>query len=239
MIDFYDVTDTPVQFGRQLPLLTAVNIHIPPGRHGLVSATPEFTPPLLDLLAGVRPPDQGRIEHSGRVSWVIGRGGFVRGHTTGKDLIQLLASVYTFDFDIAVDVVTNLVSQPDYLDTSVSLWPGFARRELTFALALVPEFDLYLIDAQLPFGPNRFARLWQALFEERLAGKSLILSCSRPSQMLDHCATALVHEQQGLRLDNDIDTCVARYPARTSNEDFGKGDAESDAGETELEYGAD
>jgi capsular polysaccharide transport system ATP-binding protein len=66
--------------------------------------------------------------------------------------------------------------------------------------------------------------LWQALFEERLVGKTLILSSYRQNQMLDYCAKGLIHEHHSLKIDDDLERCVERYPSRPSREEFGAGE---------------
>ena len=221
MLDLHSVTDTPSLYGHSVPLLTDVNFHLPAGRYALLSETPEYHRPLIDILAGLRPPDQGSVSHIGRISWPIGRQGFVRGRCRGQDLIDLVCGLYEMDPDDAAELVATLISLPDYVDRPVEQWPSHLRQEFTFALALLPEFDIYVVDASLPFEPARFTRLWQALFEEKPVGKTLILTSNRQNQMVDYCAKALIYEQSRLKIDDDLDACIERYPARPSREEFG------------------
>ncbi|HEX5237826.1 MAG TPA: hypothetical protein VFW39_05115 [Sphingomicrobium sp.] len=221
MIDLDAVTDTPLLYGRPVPLLTAVDFHLPAGRYALLSETPEYHRPLIDLLAGLRPPDEGLVTHVGRISWPIGRQGFVRGRVTGHDLIELVCSLYDMDLDYAAEVISMLVSSPEYVDLSIEQWPSHVRQEFIFTLGLLPEFDIYIIDAPIPSDPARFTRLWQAVFEEKLLGKTLILTSYRQNQMLDYCAKALVYEASRLTIDDDLEASIERYPARPSREEFG------------------
>ena len=220
MIDFDAVTDTPIMFGTPTPLFVEASIHLPVGRYALMSPTPELQRPVVDLLTGVRPPDEGIIRHDGRVSWAIGRQGFVRGRTTGANLIDLVASLYNVDAEFTNEVVSALLSRPECLDEPVEHWPPFVRQEFTFALALVPDFDVYVIDGPIPFEPTRFSRLWQALFEERIAGKTLILASYRKHQLEDYCAQGLIYEHHLFRVDDDLAACVERYPTRPLREEI-------------------
>ena len=219
MIDFLDVSDAPHVYGEEISLLADLNFHLPAGRYALLSRTPEYHQPLVDLLAGLRPPGRGRVSVSGTISWPIGRQGFLRGRASGLDFIRLVSAIHQVNADQAEDLVTLLVSRPDLLERSVIKWPLHVRQEFTFALALVPDFDIYVIDGAIPFEPTRFTRLWQALFEERLVGKTLVLSSYRPQQMLDYCAKALVYEERGLLIDDDLEACIERFPLRPSRED--------------------
>jgi capsular polysaccharide transport system ATP-binding protein len=223
MLDFHSVTDTPTLFGRAVPLLTKVDFHLPAGRYALLSESPEYHRPLIDLLAGLRPPDEGLVSHVGRISWPIGRQGIVRGRATGQDLIDLVCGIYDMDPDYAGEVIATLISLPEYVDRPVEQWPSHIRQEFIFAIALLPEFDIYIVDAALPFESARFTRLWQALFEEKLVGKTLILTSYRQNQMVDYCAKALIYKQSRLAIDDDLEACIERYPARPSREEFGAG----------------
>jgi capsular polysaccharide transport system ATP-binding protein len=219
MIDLFGVSDAPRVFGEQVTLLTDADFHLPPGRYALMSETPEWHRPLIDVLAGLRLPARGRVVHGGVVSWPLGRQGFVRGRGTGLDIINLVASIHELDVEMAADVVTMLVSRPELIDLPVEHWPQFARIEFTFALGLVPDFDIYVIDGSIPSEPSRFTRLWQALFEERLVGKTLILASYRQKQLLDYCAKALVYDEGRFAVNDDLEACIERFPLRPSRED--------------------
>jgi capsular polysaccharide transport system ATP-binding protein len=225
MLDFDAVTDSPDLYGHRVPLLAKIDFHLPAGRYALLSETPEYHRPLIDLVAGLRPPQAGLVRRRGRMSWPVGRQGFVRGRASGHDLIELICSLYGLDAEAASEVVTTLVTRPDYLARPIERWPAYVRQEFAFAVALVPDFDIYVVDGPIPFEPGRFSRLWQALFEERLVGKSLILSTYRQNQMLDYCAKVLVYEQGQLTIRENLEACIERYPARPSREELGGGGA--------------
>lgn len=235
MIDFFSVSDRNSVFGRSIDLFENVDFHLPRGRYALLARSPEQRRLVLDVLAGLRPPREGHVSISGSISWPIGRSSVVRGRATGYDFITFVSELYGVDADQAGDIVTLLVSRPDYIDQPIDTWPPYVRQEFNFALALVPEFDIYVVDAPMPYEETRFTRLWQALFEERLVGKTLILSSYRPKQLLDYCAKGLVYEGGQLFIDHDLESCIERYPARPAREEIGLGNA--DSGQyTELDF---
>lgn len=221
MIDLFSVTDECEIFGQPVRLLDNVDLHLPVGRYALLSHLPEARRYLIDVLAGIRPPRQGSVVIDRSISWPIGRASIMRGRATGLDVITLIADLYDVDVDDAGDLVTFLVSRPEYIGKPVDSWPPYVRQEFNFALGLVPNFDIYVVDAAMPFEETRFSRLWQALFEERVVGKTLILSSVRPKQLLDFCAKALVHDNVGLSIDDDLEQCIERYPPRPAREDIG------------------
>lgn len=221
MIDLLAVSARSDVFGREVGVFDDVDFHLPPGRYALLSPTPEYHRSVIDILAGVRMPQHGRVAITGSISWPIGRSTLVRGKATGLDLINLVADLHDLDRGYAGDLVTMLVSRPDYVAAPMETWPPNARQEFTFALALVPEFDIYVIDAPIPYEESRFTRLWQALFEERLVGKTLILSSVRQKQMLDYCAKGLIYEHANLAIGHDLEQCIERFPARPAREELG------------------
>ncbi|ARP85683.1 ATPase [Bordetella genomosp. 9] len=238
MIHLNGVTDQPYAFGTRQPLLANVSLDIPVGRYALLSPTPELHRQLIDVLCRLRPPREGFVRHEGSVSWAIGRQGFIRGKATGMHMIQFVSEMYELDADATFELVADLVSDPGCLSRPMEHWPLYARQEFSFALALAPAFDVYVIEGAMPFEPCRFTRLWLALFEERLVGRTLIFSSYRQNQMADYCFKGLVYERSALRIEDDLDRCIRKYPPRRSRsesasageDDFGGGLGDSQFG---------
>lgn len=221
MIQLNGVTDAPYVFGSRQALLSNASLEIPVGRYALLSSVPEMHRQLVDVLCCLRPPRQGFVKHDGNVSWAIGRQGFIRGKATGLSMIDFVSEMYEIDADAAYELVADLISDPNCLAKPMEHWPLYIRQEFSFALALAPAFDVYVIEGSMPFEPCRFTRLWLALFEERLVSRTLIFSSYRQNQLADYCFKGLIYERSALRIDDDIDQCLQRYPPRRSRSDSG------------------
>ncbi|MEB2401290.1 MAG: ATPase [Alcaligenaceae bacterium] len=237
MIQLIGVTDQPYAFGSRQALLANANLDIPVGRYALLSATPEMHRQLVDVLCCLRPPRQGFVKHDGNVSWAIGRQGFIRGKATGLSAIDFVSEMYEIDADATHELVADLVSDPRSLGKPMEHWPLYARQEFSFALALAPAFDVYVIEGSIPFEPCRFTRLWLALFEERLVSRTLIFSSYRQNQLADYCFKGLIYERSALRIDDDLDQCLGRYPPRRSRSDSGTRDDDLGGGFDEGQLG--
>jgi capsular polysaccharide transport system ATP-binding protein len=236
MIHLDSVTDHLELFGREVALFEDVDFDLPPGRYALFSQTPEYHRTIIDVLAGVRPPLRGRVQISRSISWPVGRQGMVRGRATGVTVINMIADLYGVDRADAADVVSLLIPRPDYINLPMETWPPYVRREFIFSLALIPEFDIYVIDTMLPFEESRFTRLWQAMFEERLVGKSLILASPRQKQLLDYCAGGLIYDASNLSIEPDLEQCIERFPIRPERADLGEVIRSDSANEPGLYY---
>jgi len=221
MIHLNGVTDEPYAFGSRQQLLLNADLDIPVGRYALLSPTPELHRQIIDVLCRLRPPRHGFVKHDGRVSWAIGRQGFIRGKASGLRMIELVCELYELDVDATVEFVADLISDPKFLARPMEHWPLYARQEFSFALALAPAFDVYVIEGAMPFEPCRFTRLWLALFEERLVGRTLIFSSYRQNQMADYCFKGLVYERSALRIEDDLDQCLVKFPPRRSRSESG------------------
>jgi capsular polysaccharide transport system ATP-binding protein len=226
MIHLHDVTDAPHAFGNRQPLLANADIDIPVGRYALLSPTPELHRQIIDVLCRFRPPRSGFVTHDGHISWAMGRQGFIRGKASGLSMIQFVCSMYELDVDAASEFVADLISDPKFLARPMEHWPLYVRQEFSFALALVPAFDIYVIEGAMPFEPCRFTRLWQALFEERLVGRTLIFSSYRQNQLADYCFKGLVYERSTLRIEDDLERCILQYPPRRSRNESGSAEEE-------------
>lgn len=222
MIYLNGVTDAPHIFGMQRLLLRDVDLWIPRGRYALLSRSPEFHRSIVDVIAGLRPPRKGFVDHRGMVSWPLGRQGFVRGRATGLRMIEFVCALYGIPATPCVELVSDLLTSPEYLARSMEHWPLYVRQEFSFALALAPDFDVYVVEGAIPFEDCRFTNLWLALFEERLVGRTLLLSTYRHQQMMDYCSKGLVYEQYGLRIDDDLGGCIQRFPPRRSRSESGE-----------------
>jgi capsular polysaccharide transport system ATP-binding protein len=238
MIELANVTDDPHVFGEHRLLLDGASLSLPKGRYALLSASPEIHAPLIDILAGLRPPRHGLVRHEGLVSWPIGRMGFVRGKLTGLQMTRFICSLYGVTLRPCMEFLTGIMTSPEFLSRRIETWPAYVKQEYTFSLSLVPMFDIFFVDHVMPLEESRFSRLWRTLFEERLVGKSLILSNFREDQLLDYCTKGLIYEQGHFWIDNDLEQCIQRYPLRQSRaEQSGSGEGGDDGESLESAEG--
>jgi capsular polysaccharide transport system ATP-binding protein len=228
MITLENVTYAPEIFGDHRILLEDANLALPLGRYALLSANPEYHPALINILAGLRTPRRGFVRRDGFVSWPIGRAGFLRGKLTGLQMTTFVCALYGVDTVECVNFLSEIMTTPEFLKKRILQWPGYVRLEYTFSLALVPAFDMFVIDTVIPIEETRFSRLWRSLFEGAIVGRSLLLSNSREEQLLDYCTKALVYEQRSFRIDDDLEQCIRQYPPRQSRTE----DSDGDGGET-------
>jgi len=227
MIALENVFDTPLIGGMQYPLALDVNLAIPPGRYALVSRDPLARKPAIDLLAGLRPPAAGRVWRLGACSWPVGRAGFIRGKLTGRQIVALIARIYSLDYKFCLYIVEEMMTLPEFMDEFIEHWIVTARQEFGYIITLLPQFDIYVIDGTLPYRKDRFNLLWRALFEERISGRTLILSTVRVSEANEFCDAALVLNRGKIEIESQLDEILREFPLRPAFDDSGRGSVDS------------
>ncbi len=204
---------------------------IPQGRYALLSREPLLRKPAISLLAGLRPPQGGRVRHVGRCSWPIGRPGFIRGELTGLQIIGLIARLYDLPEKSCVAFMREILTDPESLRTRMSHAPMRDRAEFGYSLALLPQFDLYVFDGVFPSFVDRFTSLWLRLFSQRIEGRTLILSTTRAMEARHHCTSALILDAGHIRIDSQLDQALYDFPPRPAVGDVGRNQAGNIAGE--------
>jgi capsular polysaccharide transport system ATP-binding protein len=232
MIVFDDVTDHVEVFDRPLDLLDHASIEIPPGRYGLLVTDPLMRRPLVDLFCGTRPPHRGAILRDERPSWAIGRTTAIRGGIRGSDLLGIFCRLYDLDRRYAEAFIGDLVEDDTLLGQIVEHWPALTRAEFGLAMALLPRFGTYVTDGNVLFSPNRFGTLWRRLFEQRIAGNTLIISSFHISNISAFCEKALIVDNGVISIVDDLDEAVDRYPPRPPIRESGRDSAGADDGDS-------
>ncbi|MDQ0469938.1 hypothetical protein [Labrys wisconsinensis] len=187
---------------------------IEPGRYALLVENPATRNPVIDLLCGTRAPRIGRVERSGRASWPIGRVGFIRGHLTGWDVVAMICRIYDLNYSLAEDLISDLIPNVESLRSPVGRFTPTERMEFTYALALLPKFDIYFLEGSLGFTNDQFAQLWRLLFEDRVKDRMLVVSSYSSAVVTGMCDKALCVARGSLTIDDRLDAALGRYPLR-------------------------
>jgi capsular polysaccharide transport system ATP-binding protein len=211
MIELRDVFDTPTVAGEERCLALGVSMSIPRGRYAVVSRDPLLPRPTIDLFAGSRPPRRGVVYRSGVCSWPIGRPGVVRGRLTGVQIVAFIARIYRLDAILCACVVKDAMTNPRLLNERVEYWPLPDRIEFGLLLALLPKFDIYVVDGNLPYRNDRFSRLWTLLFDERIANATLIVSATRTAELKVLCDRAIIIQHGDIWIEKDLAHVLSQY----------------------------
>ena len=134
------------------PLLTGISLGVHAGdRIGVLGVNGGGKTTLLEVMAGIEPPDEGRVSHAGslRMAVVTQRGELPAGATVRE--VVLARWEHRREHEWAADprvrsVLDGLGLTAVGLDTPVARLSGGERRRVALGAALVGELDLVVLD---------------------------------------------------------------------------------------------
>ena len=186
----------------------------------------------LDMVLGLTDPTSGRITsfgaaprravHEGRVSAVLQTGGLLR-DLTARETVRYIAA--TFPRHEPVEEVLQRAGLADKADRLVSKLSGGEQQRLRFALALLPDPDLLVLDEPTA-GMDVTARrdFWRTMHEDASNGRT-VLFAPHSLEEADHFAARIVMRAGGrVVADGTTEQIRARASGRTVSADVRRGD---------------
>lgn len=148
---------------------------------------------IINMMAGLEKPDEGRIIRSSRISFPLGfMGGVVSRHTATENA-RYIARLYGLDPDYVEAFCRWLCGLDEYFDMPVGTYSAGMRSRFSFALLLALEFDIYLIDEGMPGTTDvEFNRKAGAILKERLQKATIVVVSHQASTLEKFCRSAAV-----------------------------------------------
>jgi len=148
---------------------------------------------IINMMAGLEKPDEGRVVRTSRISFPLGFMGGVVGKYTATENARYIARLYGLDPDYVEGFCRWLCAIDEYFDLPIGTYSSGMRSRFSFALLLALEFDIYLIDEGMPAATDvEFNKKAGAILRERLS-KSTVIVVSHQAQTLEKfCRSAAV-----------------------------------------------
>jgi len=148
---------------------------------------------IINMMAGLEKPDEGRIIRGARISFPLGfMGGVVSKHT-GTENSRYIARLYGLDPDYVEAFCRYLTGIEEYFDMPVGTYSAGMRARFSFALMLALEFDIYLIDEGMPGTTDvEFNRKAGSILQDRLQSSTVIMVSHQASVLERYCRSAAV-----------------------------------------------
>jgi capsular polysaccharide transport system ATP-binding protein len=194
MIEFEQVSKSFWTGTRRKIILDRASFRVELGRSlGILASNGTGKTTIINMMAGLEKPDEGRIITTSRISFPLGfMGGLVTRHTATEN-VRYIARLYGLDPDYVESFCRWLCGLEEYFDMPVGTYSQGMRARLSFALMLAIEFDIYLIDEGMPATMDaEFNRKAGNLLKDRLQNGTVVVVSHDPKTLERFCNTAAV-----------------------------------------------
>ena len=179
---------------------------------GILAANGTGKTTLINMMAGLEKPDDGKISRTSRISFPLGfMGGIVPAHSASENA-RYIARLYGLDPDYIEAFCRYLVNIDEYFDMPMNTYSQGMSARVSFALLLALEFDIYLIDEGMPSSTDAdFNRKAGNVLHERLT-KSTVVIVSHSAFILErYCSRAAVLTDGQLHMFDSLEKAKALY----------------------------
>ena len=167
---------------------------------------------IINMMAGLEKPDEGRVTRTSRISFPLGfMGGVVSKHTATENS-RYVARLYGLDPDYVESFCRWLCGIEEYFDMPVGTYSQGMRARFSFALMLAMEFDIYLIDEGMPTTTDvSFNRKAGAILRDRLKGATVVIVSHQAETLEKFCRSAAVLRNGQLYMFDTLEEAKRLY----------------------------
>jgi teichoic acid transport system ATP-binding protein len=201
---------------REVEALKHVSFEVPEGQVlGVVGANGAGKSTLMRTVAGILPPNSGRVEVHGRVSTLLALGvGFNRKMTGRQNVVLggLAAGLTRAQLAAKYEEIVAFAELEDFMDMPMRTYSSGMYGRLAFAVAVTMEPDILLIDEALSVGDARFRKKSFRKMRELCGENRTILLVSHAlGSIKELCDQAIWIHNGELRMWDDPESIVDAY----------------------------
>lgn len=151
---------------------------------------------VINMMAGLEKPDEGRIHRNCSVSFPLGFMGGLDTKQSGTENVRYIASLYSLSPDEVEAFCRWLCDIGEYFDLPLGTYSQGMRSRLSLSLMLAMNFDLYLIDEGMPSTTDvGFNRRAGGVMRERFETSTLVIVSHQVDILSKFCnAAAVMHD---------------------------------------------
>lgn len=213
MIEFEGVSKSFWTGKTRKVILDRASFRVEPGVSlGILAPNGTGKTTIINMMAGLEKPDEGRILRTSRISFPLGfMGGVVNKHT-GTENARYIARLYGLDPDYVEAFCRWLCGIEEYFDMPVGTYSQGMRARFSFALMLAMEFDIYLIDEGMPTTTDAaFNRKAGSILRDRLKGATVVIVSHQPEILEKFCRSAAVLKDGQLYMFDTLEEARRLY----------------------------
>lgn len=148
---------------------------------------------IINMMAGLEKPDEGRVLRTSRISFPLGFMGGVTSKHTATENARYIARLYGLDADYVESFCRWMCGLDEYFDMPIGTYSAGMRSRFSFALMLALEFDIYLIDEGMPSTTDvEFNRKAGSILRDRLSKATVVVVSHQAATLEKFCRSAAV-----------------------------------------------
>ena len=170
---------------------------------------------LLRLLAGVTGPSNGRVKVRGRVAPLIAVGVGFHQELTGRENVYANGTILGLsraEIERRLPDIVDFAEIGEFIDTPVKFYSTGMYMRLGFAVSVIAEPDVLLVDEVLSVGDIGFqAKCLERMMEIRRAGTTIVIVSHNLGAIRRMCDRAIVLHAGRVRHDGDTVAGIAKF----------------------------
>lgn len=179
------------------------------GRNGSGKST------LLRMLAGVTAPTEGRVSVRGRIAPLIAVGVGFHPELTGRENVYINGTVLGLtrrEIDERFDELVDFAEIASFVDTPVKFYSSGMFVRLGFAVSVISEPDVLIVDEVLSVGDIAFQlKCVDRMAEIQKSGSTIVVVSHNMAAIRNLCPRAIVLHAGTVRHDGDTETAISLY----------------------------
>jgi teichoic acid transport system ATP-binding protein len=201
---------------REVHALKGVSFEVPEGQVlGVVGANGAGKSTLMRTVAGILPPNSGRVEVHGRVSTLLALGvGFNRKMTGRQNVVLggLAAGLTREQLQAKYDEIVGFAELEEFMDMPMRTYSSGMYGRLAFAVAVTMEPEILLIDEALSVGDARFRKKsFRKMRELCTEDRTILLVSHALGSIKELCDQAIWIHKGELRMWDEPENVVDAY----------------------------
>ena len=201
---------------REIEAVRNVSFDVPHGEVlGIVGANGAGKSTLVRTIAGILPPSEGRVEIHGRVSTLLALGVGFNKKLSGRDNVVLgglAAGLKRGQLAEKYDDIVAFAELEDFMDMPMRTYSSGMYGRLAFAVAVMMEPDILLIDEALSVGDAKFRRKCARKMRELCSEDRTVVLVSHALGTIQELADHAIWMDKGqMRMWDEPDAVVNAY----------------------------